>query len=257
MTARSRAVPAPRPEPRPGRQSGPMLEVRGLTVDYVGVVALRGVDLTVSEGELVALVGANGAGKSSLLAAVSGLHRPVGGSVRFCGTALESLPAHRISRLGVALVPEGRRLFAHQTVRQNLLLGAYQMRDEAERRAGLDRVCALFPVLGERASQRAGTLSGGEQQMVALGRALMGRPRLLMLDEPSLGISPKYARFIFAALAEIRASGTTILLVEQNLRAALALADRAYVLQTGAVAMSGPAAELAESDDVRRSYLGL
>jgi branched-chain amino acid transport system ATP-binding protein len=234
-----------------------MLEVRGLTLDYAGAVALRGVDLTVEEGELVALVGANGAGKTSLLSAVSGLHRPIGGSVRFRGTEISSLPAHRIARLGIALVPEGRRLFAQQTVRQNLMLGAYHERNERARTASLDRVHELFPILAERADQRAGTLSGGEQQMVALGRALMGKPRLLMLDEPSLGIAPKFAQLIFGVLAEIRASGTTLLLVEQNLRAALALADRAYVLQTGAIVMSGPAAELAESDDVRRSYLGL
>jgi branched-chain amino acid transport system ATP-binding protein len=234
-----------------------MLEVRGLTLDYAGAVALRGVDLTVAEGELVALVGANGAGKTSLLAAVSGLHRPIGGSVRFRGTEIGSLPAHRIARLGVALVPEGRRLFAQQTVRQNLMLGAYHDRDERARAASLARVHELFPILADRADQRAGTLSGGEQQMVALGRALMSKPSLLMLDEPSLGIAPKFAQLIFGVLAEIRASGTTMLLVEQNLRAALALADRAYVLQTGAIVMSGPAAELVESEDVRRSYLGL
>ncbi|MEV4755833.1 ABC transporter ATP-binding protein [Micromonospora sp. NPDC049559] len=234
-----------------------MLQVRGLTLDYAGAVALRGVDLDVEEGELVALVGANGAGKTSLLAGISGLHRPVGGSVRFRGTEIGALPAHRIARLGAALVPEGRRLFAHQTVRQNLLLGAYHERTERARAASLERVHALFPVLAERADQRAGTLSGGEQQMVALGRALMSRPSLLMLDEPSLGIAPKIAQMIFGVLAEIRAGGTTMLLVEQNLRAALALADRAYVLQTGTIVMSGPAAELADSDDVRRSYLGL
>ena len=234
-----------------------MLEVRDLTLDYAGAIALRGVDLTVEEGELVALVGANGAGKTSLLAAVSGLHRPIGGSVRFRGREIGGLPAYRIARLGIALVPEGRRLFAQQTVRQNLLLGAHHERDERARRAGLDRVHELFPILAERADQRAGTLSGGEQQMVALGRALMGKPSLLMLDEPSLGIAPKFAQLIFGVLAEIRAAGTTMLLVEQNLRAALALADRAYVLQTGSVVMSGAADELVSSDDVRRSYLGL
>lgn len=234
-----------------------MLEVQGLTLDYAGVIALRGVDLQVDEGELVALVGANGAGKTSLLAAVSGLHRPVGGSIRLSGEEISSAPAHRIVRLGAALVPEGRRLFAQQTVRQNLMLGAYHERDERTRQGNLARVHELFPILAERADQPAGTLSGGEQQMVALGRALMGRPRLLMLDEPSLGIAPKFAQLIFGVLREIRAAGTTILLVEQNLHAALALADRAYVLQTGSVVLSGPAAELAKSDEVRRSYLGL
>lgn len=233
-----------------------MLQIRNLHLDYAGVVALRGVDLDVAEGELVALVGANGAGKSSLLAAVSGLHRPVRGSIEFLGTDISRLPAHKVARLGANLVPEGRRLFAHQTVLQNLLLGAFHRTPE-ESATDLDRVYQLFPILAERARQRAGTLSGGEQQMVALGRALMSRPKLLMLDEPSLGISPKFTQMVFAVLAEIRASGTTMLLVEQNLHAALELADRAYVLQTGAVVASGPAVELAASADVRRAYLGL
>ncbi|AVT29255.1 MULTISPECIES: ABC transporter ATP-binding protein [unclassified Plantactinospora] len=233
-----------------------MLTVRDLHVDYAGVVALRGVDLRVEAGELVALVGANGAGKSTLLAAVSGLHRPVRGSVTFLDEDVSGLPAYRIARRGAVLVPEGRRLFGHQTVLQNLLLGGYH-RTATEREADLARVYDLFPVLAERAGQRAGTLSGGEQQMVALGRALMSRPKLLMLDEPSLGISPKFTKMIFEVLAEIRRAGTTMLLVEQNLRAALELADRAYVLQTGEVVMAGPADELAASDEVRRSYLGL
>ncbi|MEN3609544.1 ABC transporter ATP-binding protein [Plantactinospora sp. ZYX-F-223] len=233
-----------------------MLTVQDLHVDYAGVVALRGVDLRVEAGELVALVGANGAGKSTLLAAVSGLHRPVRGSVTFLDEDVSGLPAYRIARRGAVLVPEGRRLFGHQTVVQNLLLGGYH-RTAPEREADLARVYDLFPVLAERSGQRAGTLSGGEQQMVALGRALMSRPKLLMLDEPSLGISPKFTKMIFEVLAEIRRAGTTMLLVEQNLRAALELADRAYVLQTGEVVMSGPADELAASDEVRRSYLGL
>jgi branched-chain amino acid transport system ATP-binding protein len=233
-----------------------MLTVSDLHVDYAGVVALRGVDLRVEPGELVALVGANGAGKSTLLAAVSGLHRPVRGTVNFLDSDVSGLPAYRIARRGAVLVPEGRRLFGHQTVLQNLLLGGYH-RTSGERDADLSRVYELFPILAERSGQRAGTLSGGEQQMVALGRALMSRPKLLMLDEPSLGISPKFTKMIFEVLAEIRRAGTTILLVEQNLRAALELADRAYVLQTGEVVMSGPADELASSDEVRRSYLGL
>jgi branched-chain amino acid transport system ATP-binding protein len=233
-----------------------MLRIRDLHLDYAGVIALRGVDLDVAEGELVALVGANGAGKSSVLAAVSGLHRPVRGSIEFLGREISRRPAHRVARLGAVLVPEGRRLFAQQTVLQNLMLGAYH-RPATERAADLQRVYGLFPVLAERAAQRAGTLSGGEQQMVALGRALMSRPRLLMLDEPSLGISPKYTAMVFKVLSEIRASGTTMLLVEQNLHAALDLADRAYVLQTGAMVTQGPAAELAASADVRRAYLGM
>ncbi|MEN3308464.1 MAG: branched-chain amino acid transport system ATP-binding protein [Micromonosporaceae bacterium] len=233
-----------------------ILRVSDLHVDYAGVAALHGVHLDVAEGELVALVGANGAGKSSLLAAVSGLHRPIRGRIEFGGMDIGRLPAHQVARHGVVLVPEGRRLFAQQTVVQNLVLGAYH-RPVGERAASLDRVYQLFPVLAERRGQRAGTLSGGEQQMLALGRALMGRPQMLMLDEPSLGISPRYTRMVFGILAEIRAEGTTILLVEQNLRAALDLADRAYVLQTGRIVLSGPAADLARSDDVRRSYLGL
>jgi branched-chain amino acid transport system ATP-binding protein len=233
-----------------------MLKVRDLRLDYGGVVALHGVDLDVEDGELVALVGANGAGKSSLLAAVSGLHRPIGGTVMFKGVDVTPMPAHMVARLGAVLVPEGRHLFVHQTVLQNLLLGAYYQPPD-RLAADLDRVYQLFPILAERAAQRAGTLSGGEQQMVALGRALMSRPRLLMLDEPSLGISPKYTQMIFNVLAEIRASGTTMLLVEQNLRAALELADRAYVLQTGSIVTSGVARELSASEDVRRAYLGL
>jgi branched-chain amino acid transport system ATP-binding protein len=233
-----------------------MLEITDLRVDYGGVIALRGVDLSVGEGELVALIGANGAGKSSLLAAVSGLRRPIGGQVAFGGADIGRLPAHQVAKLGIALVPEGRRLFSHLTVRQNLDLGAYHA-DAEQRYAALARVHKLFPVLADRIGQRAGTLSGGEQQMVALGRALMSSPKLLMLDEPSLGIAPKYAQKIFAVLRELRDQGGTILLVEQNVRAALDLADRAYVLQTGAIVASGQAAELASSDDVRRSYLGL
>ena len=233
-----------------------MLKVRNLRLDYGGVVALHGVDLDVAEGELVALVGANGAGKTSLLAGISGLHRPIGGTVMFNGVDVTRMPAHKVARRGAVLVPEGRHLFGQQTVLQNLRLGAYhqppdQVADD------LDRVYRLFPVLAERAAQRAGTLSGGEQQMVALGRALMSRPRLLMLDEPSLGISPKYTQMIFDVLGEIRASGTTMLLVEQNLRAALDLADRAYVLQTGSIVASGPADELSASADIRRHYLGI
>ena len=234
-----------------------ILEVRELNVDYAGVVALRGVNLHVGQGELVALVGANGAGKTSLLAAISGLRPPIAGTIVFQGEEIGRLPAHQIARLGVALVPEGRRLFAHQTVRENLALGAFHLRDPAEQARRLAQVNELFPVLSERAEQRAGTLSGGEQQMVALGRALMSQPALLMLDEPSLGIAPKVAQDIFDVLARLHAAGTTILLVEQNLHAALGLADRAYVLQTGSIVASGPAAQLAESADVRRSYLGL
>ncbi len=233
-----------------------MLEVKDVHLDYDGAVALRGVDLRVARGELVALVGSNGAGKSSLMAGISGLHRPIRGSVRFEGTEISRLPPHKVSGLGIALVPEGRRLFAHLTVMRNLMLGGYR-RDRSERRRDLERVFALFPVLSERTRQPAGTLSGGEQQMLALGRALMARPKLLMLDEPSLGVAPKLVARILDVLGEIRASGTTILLVEQDVRAALEMADRGYVLQSGRVVTSGEAEELRESEEVRRAYLGI
>jgi branched-chain amino acid transport system ATP-binding protein len=234
-----------------------MLTVTDLRVEYQGVAAVTGVSLSLSEGELVSLVGSNGAGKSSVLAAIAGLHRPIGGAVLFNGTDITRLPAHRIARLGLALVPEGRRLFAHQTVRANLILGAYLQRDETARAETLEQVCALFPVLGQRMTQKAGMLSGGEQQMLALGRALMSRPRLLVLDEPSLGIAPRTANLIFDAIAQVRTEGVTVLLVEQNLRAALRLSDRLYVLQTGTLALTGTPAELEESPLIRQAYLGL
>jgi branched-chain amino acid transport system ATP-binding protein len=234
-----------------------MLTVRDLHLDYGGSVALSGVDLEILPGEALALVGANGAGKSSLLAAISGLHRPVRGSIVFEGRELARLPAHRIVPLGLALVPEGRRLFPHLTVRRNLLLGAYHEPSHARQQEQLTAVSELFPVLGERMNQRAGTLSGGEQQMLAVARALMSRPRLLMLDEPSLGVAPILVSRLFDALARIRDSGTTILLVEQNLRLALEFASRGYVLQTGRVTIAGDTADLLASAEVRLAYLGL
>jgi branched-chain amino acid transport system ATP-binding protein len=234
-----------------------MLTVTDLRVSYQDALAVDGVSLSLSEGELVSLVGSNGAGKSSVLAAIAGLHRPIGGTVVLDGRDVSRLPAHAIARLGLALVPEGRRLFAHQTVRANLVLGAYVQRDAAVRESILERVFELFPVLGQRLNQRAGMLSGGEQQMLALGRALMSRPRLLVLDEPSLGIAPRTANLIFDAISQVRAEGVTVLLVEQNLRAALRLSDRLYVLQTGSLVLSGTAAELAESPLIRQAYLGL
>jgi branched-chain amino acid transport system ATP-binding protein len=234
-----------------------MLTVTDLRVSYQDALAVDGVSLSLSEGELVSLVGSNGAGKSSVLAAIAGLHRPIGGTVVLDGRDVSRLPAHAIARLGLALVPEGRRLFAHQTVRANLVLGAYVQRDAAVRESILERVFELFPVLGQRLNQRAGMLSGGEQQMLALGRALMSRPRLLVLDEPSLGIAPRTANLIFDAISQVRAEGVTVLLVEQNLRAALRLSDRLYVLQTGSLVLSGTAAELAESPLIRQAYLGV
>jgi branched-chain amino acid transport system ATP-binding protein len=234
-----------------------MLTVTDLRVSYQGAPAVNGVSLSLARGELVSLVGSNGAGKSSVLAAIAGLHRPIGGSVVFSGQDITRLPAHAIARLGLALVPEGRRLFAHQTVRANLILGAYLQRSPSVRAETMARVVSLFPVLGERMGQKAGMLSGGEQQMLALGRALMSRPRLLVLDEPSLGIAPRTAQLIFDAIAQVRAEGVTVLLVEQNLRAALRLSDRLYVLQTGSLVLTGTPSELEESPLIRQAYLGL
>jgi branched-chain amino acid transport system ATP-binding protein len=233
------------------------LRVRDLTAGYGGVPALHGVSLEVRPGEMVALLGANGAGKSTLLRAISGLLRPARGSVEFQGSAIERRPAHEIVRKGMAHVPEGRRLFGRLSVRDNLLLGAYGQRDEKWREDGLARVHALFPVLAERSAQTASTLSGGEQQMLAIGRALMSRPSMLLLDEPSIGIAPKLVLRIFEALREINQRGVTMLVVEQNVRAALAHAHRAYVLQTGRVVAEGPAAELLQGDLVRKAFLGI
>ena len=233
------------------------LVVRDLTAGYGGVPALHGVSLEVRPGEMVALLGANGAGKSTLLRAVSGLLRASRGSVEFQGSAIERSPAHEIVRKGMAHVPEGRRLFGRLSVRDNLLLGAYGQRDEASREDGLARVHALFPVLAERGAQTASTLSGGEQQMLAIGRALMSRPSMLLLDEPSIGIAPKLVTRIFEALREINQRGVTILVVEQNVRAALTYAQRGYVLQTGHVVAEGVPGELLQGDLVRKSFLGI
>jgi len=233
-----------------------MLQLDGLSASYRGLVALHEISLTVEAGEIVTVVGANGAGKSTLLKSIAG-QVTTKGAIRFEGAGIDGLPSHRISRLGINLVPEGRRLFPRLTVMDNLKLGAYAKRGDPDRMKPLDLVFELFPRLGERLKQRAGTLSGGEQQMLAIGRALMTQPRLLMLDEPSQGIMPRLVDDIFDAIARIRALGVTILLVEQRLAEALAIADRAYVLQTGRIVLSGPAAEIASNDDVRRAYLGI
>ncbi len=235
----------------------PLLAVSGVTAGYGGVPALHGVSLDVRDGEIVALVGANGAGKSTLLKTVAGLLPPTAGQVAFAGRRLDGRPAHAVVREGVAYVPEGRRLFARLSVRENLLLGAYTQRDEAARAETLEAVVALFPILAERQRQQAGTLSGGEQQMLAIARGLMSRPRLLLLDEPSLGIMPRLVARIYETLAAINRRGLTVLLVEQNVRAALTLARRAYVIQTGRMVQDGPAADLLDSEAVRRAFLGL
>ena len=232
-----------------------ILRLDNVSASYRGLKALQGVSLAVGRGEIVAVVGANGAGKSTLLRTIAG-QVAMAGAITFDGASLARVPPHQITRRGVGLVPEGRRLFPRLSVEDNLRLGAYAKRG-TDRFAPLDQVFALFPRLGERLAQRAETLSGGEQQMLAIGRALMTQPRLLMLDEPSQGIAPKLVDDILAAVARIRDLGVTILLVEQRLAEALELADRAYVLQTGRVVMSGPAAEIARDDGVRRAYLGI
>jgi len=235
-----------------------LLEVDNVHVAYDGVLALRGVSFRVNEGEIVSIVGSNGAGKTTIMKTISRLLKPVSGTVRFEGHRIDTLSPHDVVRYGIAHVPEGRRLFARQTVMENLILGAYTRRSAAEREADLERVFSLFPILKERSKQRAGTLSGGEQQMLAIGRGLMLRPRLLMLDEPSLGIAPKLVDKIFETVAELNTTDhITILLVEQNVREALELAHRAYVLQTGTVVMEGTGKDLLQSDAIQKAYLGI
>ena len=234
-----------------------MLHVRELTTAYSGLIAIADVSIEVEDGEIICVAGANGAGKSTLLKSIAGMERPRLGVVEFDGERIDGLAPHLITARGIAFVPENRRLFPRLTVRDNLRLGSYLFRGKSDREMPLAKVVALFPRLAERLNQRAETLSGGEQQMLAIGRALMTRPRLLMLDEPSQGIMPKLVDEIFDAVAEIRRSGTTILIVEQRLSECLEIADRAYVLQTGRVQMSGPAAAIRENADVRKTYLGL
>jgi branched-chain amino acid transport system ATP-binding protein len=233
-----------------------LLEVDNLSVWYGPVQALRGITLRVEDGEVVALIGSNGAGKSTTLRTISGLLKPKGGRVCFDGRSLVDHPPHAISRMGVVQVPEGRGIFDNLTVEENLALGGYSARNMALIKKDRDHALALFPVLGERLEQSAGTLSGGEQQMLALARALIARPRLLLLDEPSLGLAPRIVQSIFRVLAEINREGTTILLVEQNARLALRLAHRAYLLEIGEIQAHGPSRELAASDAIAKAYLG-
>ncbi|GAC1338807.1 MAG: ABC transporter ATP-binding protein [Beijerinckiaceae bacterium] len=234
-----------------------MLEVQSLTTAYAGLVAISDVSISVGASEIVAVVGANGAGKSTLLKTIAGMEGPASGRILFEGADIAGVPMHRVNALGIALVPEGRRLFPRLTVRDNLRLGSYLHRRKSDREAPLAIVFKLFPRLAERLDQRAETLSGGEQQMLAIGRALMTRPRLLMLDEPSQGIMPKLVDEILDSVRTIREAGTTVLIVEQRLAETLEIADRAYVLQTGRVVMSGAAKEIAGNADVRRAYLGI
>jgi len=233
-----------------------LLTVDRISVFYGAVQALREVSFTVAKGEIVSLIGANGAGKSTTLRALSGVVRTSAGSIMHDGTSIAGLPSHRIARLGIAHVPEGRGVFADMTVRENLQMGAYTRPSRKEVEESFERVFGLFPRLAERGDQLAGTLSGGEQQMLAIGRGLIQRPDLLLLDEPSMGLSPILVREIFRMIGEINKAGTTILLVEQNASMALAVADRAYVLESGEVALEGKASDLQEDPKVRAAYLG-
>jgi branched-chain amino acid transport system ATP-binding protein len=233
-----------------------VLEIQGLRAAYGPVEALRGVDLEVRAGELVCLLGANGAGKSSTLRAISGLVRPTGGRIALDGRPITGLEPAAILAAGIAHCPEGRRVFPYLTVEENLAMGAYVRRDREGIAADLEGVCAHFPILGERRRQAAGTLSGGEQQMLAIGRALMARPRLILFDEPSLGLAPTVVETTFGIIADIRRQGTTVLMVEQNAYLALQMADRGYVMETGRIVLAGAARELLTNDHVRRAYLG-
>lgn len=233
-----------------------MLEVRDLEVSYGLIRAIRGVSFAVNEGEIVALIGANGAGKTTIMHAVAGLIPKRAGQVSFLGNDITNTPAYRLVPMGMAQVPEGRRIFQELTVEENLRLGAYTRKDKKEIDGTLERLYGRFAILRERSGQVAGTLSGGEQQMLAMGRALMSQPQLLMLDEPSMGLAPILVQQIFDIVRELHRAGTTILLVEQNAEMALKIANRAYVLETGGIAMSGDAATLANDDSVRRAYLG-
>ncbi|HEX4938952.1 MAG TPA: ABC transporter ATP-binding protein [Candidatus Kapabacteria bacterium] len=233
-----------------------LLAINNLSVAYGGIKAVKGISLNVEEGELVTLIGANGAGKTTTLNTLGGLLTPSGGSLQYAGHDLLKLPAHVRVQHGMALVPEGRGVFARLTVAENLLMGAYHRNDKADIAADLQKSYALFPRLKEREHQLAGTLSGGEQQMLAIGRALMSRPRLLLLDEPSMGLAPLMVEKIFEIIRSINAQGVAILLIEQNARLALAAAHRAYVMESGAITLSGSAAELAADERVKAAYLG-
>ena len=234
----------------------PMLKIDNIDVYYGAIHALKGIGLEVNEGEIVTLIGANGAGKSTTLRTISGLLKPKAGSITFLGQNIAGVRAHEIIRKGISQVPEGRRVFAEMTVMENLDLGAFVRKDKAGIQQDLKHVFELFPRLEERKNQSAGTLSGGEQQMLAMGRALMSRPKLLLLDEPSMGLAPLLIKEIFNSIVDINKSGTTVLLIEQNANMALSIANRAYVLETGRITLSGKAQDLAASEDVRKAYLG-
>jgi branched-chain amino acid transport system ATP-binding protein len=233
-----------------------ILELDDVHVYYGAIHALKGVSLKVKAGEIVTLIGANGAGKSTTLRAINGLNRPRTGSIRFQGDDITSTPPHAIVKGGIAQSPEGRRLFPRMSVTENLEMGAFQRTDKENFSADMERVFELFPRLKERRSQKAGTMSGGEQQMCAIGRALMARPKLLLLDEPSMGLAPIFVERIFETVVEVNRQGTPVLLVEQNALMALDVAQRAYVMETGRIALEGPASELKTNEQVRKTYLG-
>lgn len=233
-----------------------MLKVENLKVRYGMIEAIKGISFEINDGEIVALIGANGAGKTTTMHAISSLLKPAEGSITLDGVDLIKTPSSRIVSMGLAQVPEGRRVFAQQTVAENLALGAYSRKDKEEIQKDLEHVYELFPRLKEREKQLAGTLSGGEQQMLAMGRALMSHPKIMLLDEPSMGLSPLLVKEIFRIIEDINKQGTTVLLVEQNAKMALAIADRAYVLETGKITLEGTGAELAASEQVRKAYLG-
>lgn len=233
-----------------------MLEVKDLEVYYGVIQAIKGVSFEVNKGEIIALIGANGAGKTTILHTITGLLSPKSGSVVYEGTDITKIPAHKIVSLGIAHVPEGRRVFADLSVYENLKMGAYTRKDKQEIAESLERVYTHFPRLKERKNQMAGTLSGGEQQMLAMGRALMSNPKIILMDEPSMGLSPILVNEIFDIIQEVSKSGTTVLLVEQNAKKALSIADRAYVLETGKIVLDGNAAELLNDDSIKKAYLG-
>ena len=234
-----------------------LLEVKDLEVSYGVIKALKGISFEVNEGEIVTLIGANGAGKTTTMQSVIGLIPKNGGSVIYDGQDITKQPCHKIVHLGMSQVPEGRRVFQELTVYENLLMGAYSIKEKDTFKEDLEKVYKRFPRLAERSGQIAGTLSGGEQQMLAMGRALMSRPKLLMLDEPSMGLSPLLVDEVFDIIKDINKDGTTILLVEQNAGKSLAISDRAYVLETGSIVLSGTGAELAASEEVKKAYLGV
>jgi len=233
-----------------------MLDIENLHVYYGGIHALKGISLEVPEGKVVTLIGANGAGKSTTLRTISGIVKPREGRITFEGKDMTGLPSYAVVGMGIAMVPEGRRVFTNLTVLENLLVGAHSRRDSVGVQRDLEWVYELFPILKERTSQSAGTLSGGEQQMLAVGRALMSRPRLLLMDEPSLGLAPNLVKEVIKTIEQLHDEGTTILLVEQNARAALRIADYGYILETGEIVLQGTGEELVHNDDVRKAYLG-